>query len=120
MPPSPSMREAVDVLRIAVAAGGAAADMAAAKYSEIERHLIMQTVTEKQTPEEIVEEMAGGRESLALDIYEVQVNAQNFVDQYSDQNKPGNPIDWSLVDHFGLPRAFIEALDKVARFEIKL
>lgn len=73
-----------------------------------------------RTVEEIVEANTGGIEDTALWIYRLQVDADNWVDQWRDPNKPGHPIDWDLVDHAQMPREFVEAVEAVATYEVRL
>lgn len=76
--------------------------------------------TEKRPIAEMVEGESGSPIATAFWLYGIQADACNFVDQYRNQNEPGHPIDWELVDHDGLPRDFMAALDKVARYEVRL
>lgn len=76
--------------------------------------------TEKRTVEEIVEAETGGIESMAFWIHGIQCDVCNFVDQWRNQNFPGSPIDWEVVDYHEIPRDFVELLAKVAEYEVRL
>lgn len=80
----------------------------------------MTEATKKRTVEEIVEGFEGSDEATALTIWEIQVGAANFVDQYRDSNKAGRPVDWDVVDYMEIPRDFIELLVKLAGYEVRL
>lgn len=75
---------------------------------------------EKELVADIVEQSQGCLEYQALNIFEIQSLAENFVDQYRDANKPGNPIMWDVVEHSEIPFKFIELLDTIARYPVTL
>lgn len=80
----------------------------------------MPTDTEKRTVDEIVEGALGCEEFQALAIQEVQVAADNWVDQWRDPNHSDRPIDWEVVDYHEIPREFVELADRLASFEVRL